>query len=156
MKTITEKLSLAKLVVLLVALFCLLPLNTVQAVSGTCNARYEVVVTQVNGRPMNKVIQFGEFRSMGRGRMPIGAAIRAKENAEHCMQSQWYNRQNGMTPRECMDQQRISGYTMQKFERTLQREVCRALKPLPCRRGKLIFSTLSLRLLMEGRDAAPA
>jgi hypothetical protein len=106
-----------------------------QADSGTCNARYEVVVTHVNGRPMNTVIQFGEFQSQGMGRMPLRAAKRARENAERCMQTQWHGRQSGMIPYECMDQQRIAGYHVQDFQNTLDREICQALKPLPCDRG---------------------
>lgn len=106
-----------------------------QAGSGTCNARYEVVVTDVNGTPMNQVISFGEFQSHGKGRMPRRAAKRARQNAERCMQTQWYGRQSGMVPQECMDQQRISGYSVQDFQETLDQEICQALKPLPCDRG---------------------
>ncbi|WLE96885.1 MAG: hypothetical protein QTN59_19675 [Candidatus Electrothrix communis] len=135
MKTLIGKFSPAKLVILFAALLCLLPLSMTQAASGTCQARYEVVVTHVNGRPMNKVIQFGEFQSHGRGRIQPRAAMRAKQNAERCMQTQWYGRQSGMVPHGCMDQQRITGYNVQDFEKTLKQEVCKSLKPLPCDRG---------------------
>jgi len=135
MKAFTRKFSPTQPAVLFAALLFLLPFNTTQAASGSCNARYEIVVTHVNGRPMNKVIPFGEFRSHGMGRVPIGAANRAKENAERCMQSQWYSRQSGTAPYDCLDQQRISGYHIQDFQRTLEREICQTLKPLPCDRG---------------------
>ncbi|MCI5167549.1 MAG: hypothetical protein D3903_16020 [Candidatus Electrothrix sp. GM3_4] len=157
MKILTGKRSPTQLVVLFAAALCLLPLNTAQAApgrtwspqphaasdrftqpqatSGTCSARYEVVVTDLNGRPMNQVIPFGEFQSYGRGRMPIKAAKRAKQIAERCMQAQWYGRQSGMIPHECLDQQRVSGYHVQDFQKTLKREICQALKPLPCNRG---------------------
>lgn len=154
MKTLTGKLFPAQLVVLFAAALCLLPLNTAQAAPsriwspqpqatsdrftqpqstlGTCSARYEVVVTDVNGRPMNQVIPFGEFQSHGTGRMPRKAA---KQIAERCMQTQWYGRQSGMIPHECLDQQRVSGYHVQDFQKTLKREICQALKPLPCNQG---------------------
>jgi hypothetical protein len=106
-----------------------------QATSGTCNARYEVVVTDVNGRSMNQVIPFGEFQSHGKGRMPTKAAMHAKQSAERCMQTQWHGRQSGMIPHECRDQQRISGYHIQDFQETLNQEICQALQPLPCDRG---------------------
>ena len=109
--------------------------HAVSGASGTCNARYEVVVTEVNGSPMNKVISFGEFQSYGEGQRPRRAAKRAKQIAERCMQTQWYGRQNGMIPYECLDQQSISGYHVQDFEKTLQKEICQSLKPLPCNRG---------------------
>lgn len=141
MKMLIGKLPQSQRIILfMTALFCLLPLSAVQADSGTCNARYEVVVTQVNGRAMNKVITFGDFQSYGMGRMPVRAAKRAKQNAESCMQSQWYNRQNGMTPYECLDQQRISGYHVQDFEKTLRRAICKELKPLHCNQGSVDIS----------------
>ncbi|RWX46278.1 hypothetical protein VT99_12321 [Candidatus Electrothrix marina] len=151
MKTLTEKFFPAQLVALFVAVLCLLlfstaqaapnrnwspqPTSQPQATAGTCSARYEVVVTHVNNRPMNKVIPFSEFQSHGRGRMPIRAAMRAKQNAERCMQTQWHGRQSGMIPQECTDQQRITGYHVQDFQNTLEREICQSLKPLPCDRG---------------------
>jgi len=146
MKTLTGKLSPAKLIVLFAALLCLLPLSTTWAASGTCQARYEVVVTHVNNRPMNKVIQFGEFQSQGRGPIPPQAAMHARKNAEHCMQTQWHGRQSGMTPYECQDQQRISGYRIQNFEKTLKREICQALKPLSCdrERAEIRYSIFSV------------
>ena len=146
METHTGKRLAAQLVVLFAALLCLLPLNTALAAFGTCNARYEVVVTHVNGRPANKVIHFGQFQSHGRGPIPPQAAMHARTNAERCMQSQWYGRQNGMTPRDCLDQQRISGYQIQDFQNTLEREICQALKPLPCDRGRaeVRYSVFSL------------
>ncbi|MCI5162007.1 MAG: hypothetical protein D3917_08275, partial [Candidatus Electrothrix sp. AX5] len=67
-------------------------------------------------------------------RRPIKAAKRAKQAAERCMQTQWYDRQSGMIPHECMDQQRISGYRVQDFEKTLKQKICKSLKPLPCDR----------------------
>jgi len=150
MKTLTGKRSPAQLVALFAAVLCLLSLNTApghaQPVSGrftqphvtlgTCQARYEVVVTHVDGRPMNKVIQFGEFQSQGRGPIPPQAAQRARMNAERCMQTQWNGRQSGMAPSECMDQQRITGYNVQNFQNTLDREICQALKPLACNQGR--------------------
>ncbi|MCI5209050.1 MAG: hypothetical protein D3910_09695 [Candidatus Electrothrix sp. ATG2] len=136
----------AQLVVLLVALFSLLPLNSVQAAFGTCNARYEVVVTHVDGKPANKVIPFGEFQSHGRAPIPPQAAMHARKNAERCMQSQWYGRQNGMTPKECRDQQRISGYNIQNFKKELKKTICQALKPLSCdrERAEIRYSIFSL------------
>jgi hypothetical protein len=150
MKTLTGKRSPAQLVALFAAVLCLLSLNTApghaQPISGrftqphvtlgTCQARYEVVVTHVDGRPMNKVIQFGEFQSQGRGPIPPQAAQRARMNAERCMQTQWNGRQSGMAPSECMDQQRITGYNVQNFQKTLDREICQALKPLSCAQGR--------------------
>ncbi|WPD24123.1 MAG: hypothetical protein SD837_06090 [Candidatus Electrothrix scaldis] len=112
------------------------PATQPQAASGTCNARYEAVVTEVNGSPMSQVVQFGQFQSLGSGRMPVAAAKEAKENAERCMQSQWSGRANGLLPFECTDQQRISGYTVRDIERTLQQELCQAINPLPCNQGK--------------------
>lgn len=132
MKTPARKLFPAQLVSIVAVLLCLLPWDTAQAATGTCQARYEVVVTHVNGRPMNKVIPFGDFRSHGRGRAYDRATKRAKKNAERCMQSQWYSRQSGMTPFDCQDQQRISGYRINDFQRTLKKKICKALKPLHC------------------------
>ncbi|RWX46710.1 hypothetical protein H206_03710 [Candidatus Electrothrix aarhusensis] len=87
MKTLTEEFFPAQLVALFAAVLCLLlfstaqaapnrnwspqPTSQPQATAGTCNARYEVVVTHVNNRPMNKVISFGDFQSHGQGRRPI-------------------------------------------------------------------------------------
>jgi hypothetical protein len=137
MKVPVRKLSSVQLFVLFATfLLCFLPLSAVQAAVGTCQARYEVVVTHVNGRPMNEVIHFGEFQSHGRGRFFERATRRAKKNAERCMQSQWYSRQSGIPPFDCQDQQRISGYRIEDFQRTLRREICQALKPLPCNRGR--------------------
>ncbi|MCW5212372.1 hypothetical protein VU04_05640 [Desulfobulbus sp. TB] len=106
-----------------------------QIAAGTCNARYEVMITEVNGMPMNKVISFGDFQSHGDGRMPRKAAKHAKQIAERCMQTQWYSEQDGI-PYECLDQQGVSGYHIQDFDRTLRREICQSLKPLPCDRGE--------------------
>ncbi|CAK8725367.1 Fibronectin type-III domain-containing protein [Candidatus Electrothrix laxa] len=157
MKILTGKPFSAQLVVLFAAVLCLLSFSTAQAVSnrvwsphvtsdrftqpyaaalGTCNARYEVVVTHLNNRPMNKVISFGEFQSHGQGQMSRKAAKRARKTAERCMQTQWYGRQSGMVPSECMNQQRISGYHVQNFQETLKQEICQALKPLRCDQGK--------------------
>jgi hypothetical protein len=105
-----------------------------RASAGSCNARYEVMITEVNGAPMNKVISFGDFQSHGDGRQPRKAAKRAKQIAERCMQTQWYSEQDGI-PYECLDQQGVSGYHIQDFDRTLRREICQSLKPLPCDQG---------------------
>ena len=136
MKIPARKFFPVQLMSMFVALLCLLPWETAQAAFGTCQARYEVVVTHVNGRPMNKVIHFGEFQSHGRGRVFERATRRAKRNAERCMQSQWYSRQSGMIPFDCQDQQRISGYQVNDFQRTLKREICQALRPLHCDSGR--------------------
>lgn len=107
-----------------------------RASAGTCTAHYEVVVTQVNGMSLDrdKVISFGEFQSHGNGRQPRKAAKRAKQIAERCMQTQWYSEQDGI-PYECLNQQGVSGYHIQDFDRTLRREICQSLKPLPCDQG---------------------
>lgn len=136
MKMFGEKFSPAQLLILFAALLCLLPPDTAQAAPGSCNARYEVVVTQVNGMPMNQVIQFGAFQSQGRGRGQLDANISAKQNAEQCMQSHWNGRMNGTAPYQCTDQRRISGYTVQNVESTLQQEVCQSLGPRACDRGQ--------------------
>ncbi len=106
------------------------------ASAGSCNAHYEVVITQVNGMSLDKdkVISFGDFQSHGNGRMPRRAAEHAKQLAERCMQTQWYSEQDGI-PYECLDQQGVSGYHIQDFDRTLRREICQSLKPLPCDQG---------------------
>ena len=160
MKACTRKFIPKQQLVLFAALLSLWPLNTVQAqsdgnilseilsslqpfiqpqpapqpytVSGICNGRYEVVVTQVNGNPVSQVLQFGQFQGLGTGRTPVR---QAKENAERCMQSQWQSRQNRMPPHECVDQQRISGYTVRDFDQTLQQEVCQSINPLSCSQG---------------------
>ncbi len=132
MKMLARKFFPVQLFILFAALFSLLPLHTVQAASGTCQARYEVMVTHVNGRSVNKVIHFGEFQSHGRAPAFARATKKAKKNAERCMQSQWYDRQSGMTPFDCQDQQRVSSYRIQDFKRTLKKEICQALKPLHC------------------------
>ena len=135
MKSLTGKLFPAQLLVLCAALLCLPAFSTAQVASGTCNARYEAVITHVDGNPVNKVIRFGEFQSHDQGRRPARAAARAKQNAEDCMQSQWNSRQNRMIPYECQDQQRISGYSVQNFDEILQQEICRSLDSLPCEQG---------------------
>ena len=100
MKKLKGKVFPAQLFVLYAALLCLPPFtfNTAHAASGTCAARYEAVITHVDGNPVNKVIRFGEFQSYGQGRMPMRAAERAKRNAEQCMQGQWNGRENKMIP----------------------------------------------------------
>lgn len=120
---------------LITALFCLLPV-TGRAASGSCNARYEAVITKVSDKPANKVVQFGDFQSQGKGRDPLDAGISARRNAEQCMQSQWKGRMDEVVPYECMDQQRIIGYGIQDFEKTVQWEVCQALRPVPCTAGR--------------------
>lgn len=136
MKTPARKFFPAQLVSMVAVLLCLLPWDTAQAAMGTCQARYEVVVTHVNGRSVNKVIHFGEFQSYGRGPAFDKATRRAKKNAERCMQSQWYSRQSRMTPFECQDQQWVSGYRINDFQRTLKKKICKALKPLHCNSGQ--------------------
>ncbi|MGB5685044.1 MAG: hypothetical protein WBM35_04475 [Candidatus Electrothrix sp.] len=120
--------------------------HAVSGASGTCSARYEVVVTEVNGRPMNKLISFGDFQSHGEGQRSRKAAKRARKIAERCMETQWYGRQSGAVPYECMDQQRISGYHVQDFQKTLRREICQALKPLRCdqERAEIRYSIFSV------------
>ena len=160
MKTLTEKFFPAQLVALFVAVLCLLlfstaqaapnrnwspqPTSQPQATAGTCSARYEVVVTHVNNRPMNKVIPFSEFQSHGRGRMPIRAAMRAKQNAERCMQTQWHGRQSGMIPQECTDQQRITGYHVQDFQNTWNGRSVSHSNPCPVTEERLISAIPSL------------
>lgn len=135
MKKLKGKVFPAQLFVLYAALLCLPPFNTAHAASGTCAARYEAVITHVDGEPVNKVIRFGEFQSYGQGRMPIRAAERAKRNAEQCMQDQWNGRENNMIPYECQDQQRIAGYYIHNFAETVQQAICRELDALPCDQG---------------------
>ena len=151
-------------VIFYAALLCLLPLNTVQAQSGSdvlseilsglqpflqpgepqphmqpasvsCNARYEIVINHVNGSVDNTVIPFGEFQSQGYGRWSPQAGAQARKNAEQCVRSHWQARRSGIVPSQCQDQQRIIGYHIQDLEQTLQQEVCQEVNLLPCNQG---------------------
>ena len=121
-------------------LLCLLPLHSAQAAPVTCHARYEAVVTYVDGKLINKVIRFGGFQTQGRGRMPARAAAHAKQNAEQCMQSHWQARASSMVPYQCQNQMRIIGYQVQNLEQTLQQNICQRLSPLSCLQGNVQVS----------------
>ncbi|WP_446007752.1 hypothetical protein [Candidatus Electrothrix sp.] len=105
-----------------------------QSASGSCNARYEIVINNVDGSVDNKVIRFGEFQSQGYGRRSDRAAARARQNAEQCVRSHWQARGSGMVPSQCQDQQRIMGYHIHDLEQTLQQEVCQGMNPHSCTR----------------------
>jgi len=137
-----------QVLILCTALLCLLPLNTAQALS-TCQARYEAVVTHIDGMATNQVARLGDFQSQGRGRVSTRAATRAKLNAERCMQSHWQNRGTGMMPYECQDQLRISGYYVQNLEQALQQEICQGVNPIPCNQGSAQVS-FSLYATVDG------
>jgi hypothetical protein len=111
------------------------PVTQPMANSGSCQARYEAVVTNVDGNANNTVIRFGEFQSHGRGLRTDRATARAKQNAEQCMQSHWQTRVNNTAPYQCQDQQQVTGYHVNNLKQTMEQEVCQGVNLVACNRG---------------------